>query len=555
METGDTIAFVLIAFVFFVAIIYFIIKSNEKSTRVRTILKNHPSLVMTLLDIEKKPSHVTLSEEQTKKILSLTDSDWDEWEALIDRVLNIARLYPYALHEFINEHFSGNKGKVLSEKNVAHYTPIPQKVKHVIYSLSLEDLRKIDADSEATWKQRDDVLLSASKIKLKFPEGYKSFCTIKKSATPLNSEVVSHKEQIAELQKSYEDSKGYEGWEKKQEDFCSKYLKILSDVRSHDGRYPYEVAFKKPNRYGNLENSKFKIWQGFCKSYSSHLLNLQTDNFKARYNIITRFKDRHRSYYDNVYDNIFEIITKIKSEVQGDVYVVFIDRCKLDWPSISYDYHYKHLRELIDNSEIHRLNFSEMPIFKDKKNIKSIFILDFITSNNELMSNCKLIIEHFSKSVPVIGYYSMMKEYDEEELLDLSKSHEGFLSTETDDVDFIKKCLLQVHKDSYFSYFAIPNTWIGDADKATETKKTWLDNPYQFLFETWREDKKVVGKYSIDGGNHYVDIAFEGDTFNVDDTARFTHLLLTKMGILSQFKKNGQKAIDYMNNNRILGRD
>ena len=53
--------------------------------------------------------------------------------------------------------------------------------------------------------------------------------------------------------------------------------------------------------------------------------------------------------------------------------------------------------------------------------------MDFVTSNEELKNNCKLIIEHFSKSVPFIGYYSMKKEYDEDELKKIAENQEGYL--------------------------------------------------------------------------------------------------------------------------------
>lgn len=57
----------------------------------------------------------------------------------------------------------------------------------------------------------------------------------------------------------------------------------------------------------------------------------------------------------------------------------------------------------------------------DDGEFESIFIIDFITSNDELKSNVQLIIEHFSNSVPILGYYSLVKQYDEEELLKIKK--------------------------------------------------------------------------------------------------------------------------------------
>jgi hypothetical protein len=193
-----------------------------------------------------------------------------------------------------------------------------------------------------------------------------------------------------------------------------------------------------------------------------------------------------------------------------------------------------------------------LPSVTDNGNIGGVFVLDFITSNEELISNCKFIIEHFNKSVPLIGYYSMIKEYDEEELLSLAKGNERFLNSEENDIEFIKKCLLQVRKHSYFSYLAIPNTWIGEASHAELTKRKWLDNPAQYDFKTTDKEGCISGKYSIDGGKNYKDIFVVGDKFDIDDIAQFTYILLKEMGVLPQFKENGHKAIEYMNTEECL---
>lgn len=582
METSDIIALVLIAVVGIAAMVYFIIKSNGKTARVRSILKDHPSLVMALLNSEKQPSLEDISDVQSETILSLTDSDWDEWEDLKGRVLNIAEQYPYTLHEFINEHFPKNKERIIYKKKVANFTPIPKKVKHALNSLLLEELQKINLDSEATWKQRDELRLSVSKIKLKFPEGFKSYCSIHKSSPLLNSEIVGYQKHIAELQKLYDDSKGYEGWEKKQDDFCSKFWQMLKDGRSQDGRYTYDVSFKKPNRKGSHVESHFKVWQGFCGSFSSFLIDKQTSSFLERYNEISEFKNRERYFYDSVYDDIFEIINKFNEEIFGDLYVILIDRCKLNWDKRTYDYHYAHIRELIDNSDsnIQRFNFCDLPDVNDNGNIGGVFVLDFVTSNEELKNNCKLIIEHFSKSVPFIGYYSMKKEYDEDELKKIAENQEGYLvnddnpkedifedefiesvdihktwfngDDENTDTEFIKNSILRIKKHPFFSYMAIPNTWIGKAYGAESTKRKWLDNPELYLFKTNDKEGRISGEYSVDGGKSYEDISIEGNSFNIDDVALFTYQLLEGMGVFLQFKQKGDKAIVYMNSKGFL---
>lgn len=554
MDSNDIIAIIIIVTVCLATIAYFIIKNNGINNRVNSVIKSYPSFVKVLLNCETIPAQLELSKEQRDKILSITDEEWKEWETISNKAVILAGKYPYTLFEFINELFPEYKERVNFKGKVNLFAPVQKKVKMAVASLLLEELRKIDSDTETVWKEREELRLNATKIKQKYPEGYNAYCKINENNSPKDIELVKEKKRIAELQKLYDESKGYEGWEKKQEEFCSDFWQILKDVRSQDGRYTYNISFKKPTRDGTLTDSKFKVWQGFCESYSSYLLDKQTEEFKARYDRIPLFEKRTRYFYDRVYEQIFSMITKLKEKISGDLGVILINRCKRNWSEITYNYHYRHISELLAETEndVLLFEFSDLPFIKDNGNLGGIFILDFITTNEELKSNCKLIIEHFNKSVPLLGYYSMLKEFDEKELLKVAENHDGYLDSEEKDVEFIKNCLLQVRKHSFFSYLAIPNTWIGEAGGAESTKRTWLDNPTKYQFVTNDEDGYISGSFSVDGGESYEDISIEGDSFDVDDTAKFTYHLLKKMGVLSQFKKNSQKAIQHMNRDGLL---
>lgn len=309
MATSDIIAILLILSVVIAVIGYFIIKSNEKNKRIRTLVKKYPSLALILLNCEKLPPISEITEEQSTKILSLLDNDWEEWESLRKRVGELAEKYPHTLYDFINSSFPKCKERVNYKNGVKLFTPIPQKVKVAVASLLLEELRKIDADPENVWKEWDALRLYASNIRQKYPEGYKSFCLVHNDKLPKDSVVVNNKKHIAELQKLLDESKAYEGWEKKQEEFCSKFWQILKDVRSQDGRYTYNVSFNKPTRKGTLVESKFKVWQGFCKSFSTCLLDKQTESYLQRYKKIEEFKNLGRYFCERVYEDVFSIIT------------------------------------------------------------------------------------------------------------------------------------------------------------------------------------------------------------------------------------------------------
>jgi hypothetical protein len=561
MGNSDIFAVVLIGSVVLAALIYFIIKSNGKNNRVISLLQNHSSQIKILLNREKDPAISALSEDDIKIMLSFSDSDWQDWDELLKRVSALANQFPYSVYEFINEYIPSVKDRNFYKKYFTVNMTIYQKVNIAIASMILDELRIIDADSEETWKQRDNLRQLANIIQHKYSEGYKTYCEIHRLKRTQNHIVVKDKNHIAELQKLYDECKGYIGWEKKQEEFSTTYLKILKDVRSQDGRYPYNVPFNKPNRRGLLEESKFILWQGFCEHFSSFLLDRQTNDFKINFSRISEYGRKSRYFYDRVYDDIFDIINKFDEAVTGSLYVIFIDRCKHNWSKETYDYHYSHLRELLSETDIHYFNFSELPLLNDNGQIGGIFVFDFITSNDELMNNCKLIVEHIKKSVPLIGYYSMIKEYDEEELLELAENNERYLLPkkevydENEYIEYLRSCILQVKKAARFSFLAIPNVWIGSAVGAENTKKTWLNNPDSLRFRTKRKKGMISGEYSIDGGANYEEISIEGDVNDIDDIAHFTYRLFQTMGVLSQFKENGQKAIEYMNMRGFLSRN
>lgn len=551
MSTNDKIALALIAVIVITVIIFFVVRRLRKTNRIKSLLKNHSGKIKVLLDWDRAPSISELSEDDIATILSLSKNDWDEWGYLIQRVHELGNNYPDTVYEFINDFIPKARKRKSFNKDIRQSTNIQRIVSVAIDSMLLEELRLIDADSEDTWKQKDKLRERASQIREKYADGYKTYCDIQNDKNPKHGEIISDRKRIIELQSIYENCKNYEGWEEKQKDFCSTYWKILKDVRPQDGRYYYFVPFNKPTRKGALVESKFMVWQGFCECCSSFLLDRQTDSFKENYLRLEALKNRNRYFYDHVYDEIFQIIQKYAENIDGDLCIILIDRCKRDWPVITYDYHYRRVKELIAECDFYSYNFSELPNITDDGNMGGIFILDFVTSNEELLNNCKLIIEHFKKSVPLIGYYSMNKEYDEEELIELAEENEGYLNNdegdEETDIGFIKNCLLQVNKHQFFTYVAIPNTWIGEATRSEETKRTWLDNPNQYYFRTKEKEDYISGEYSIDGGNSYQELSIIGSKRDVDDVARYTYLLFKEMDVLDEFKEKGQKAIEFMN--------
>ena len=578
-----------IYFILFLAsvlvILGFIMFKDGPTKRLNSIIRKYRSQVLVLINKDNSSSNYILTTEERKRILSISDNDWEEWNKLREKIKSLALRHPDTVNDFINEYIPKAKDREFYKNRTKLFTPIPQKIATSIDAMLLDELRLIDADSEEIWSQRDLIRQNAITIIQKYPEGYRTFCEVQQNSSPQYTTIVRDKNNIAELQTVYDNCKGYNGWEEKQEEFCTKFWQILKEVRSEDGRYFYNVSFRKPTRRGSLVESTFKIWQGFCEDFCSHLQDRQTGIFRKNLDELALLKDRTVYYNDRVYDEIFEIITKFDNEVEGDLYVIFIDKSKLNWPKETYDYHYKHLRDVIDDSDIKRIDYCELPNFSDNGNIGGIFVFDFITSNEELKENCQMIIEQFNKSVPLMGYYTMEKEYDEKELLELDhylikeitedtdsqqRSDDDQGETEKEDTEskqsldddqgeneeegiaFIRMCLAKIRKHSFYTYTAIPNTWIGEAAGAQETKQQWLDQADKYVLKLIDKPGFIAGEYSTDGGDIFYEISVHGSSRNIDDTAKFTYYLLKKMGVFTIFKQNGHKAIEYMNRRGLL---
>lgn len=205
------------------------------------------------------------------------------------------------------------------------------------------------------------------------------------------------------------------------------------------------------------------------------------------------------------------------------------------------------------------------------------FVFDFITVNTDLIFTSKMLIESFTIKIPNVVWYSMIKEYDEDEMKSLcedaiketekkkeveeKKVKEEFeksslLHSKDRGIDFIKNQILAVNKHPFFSYYAIPNTLIGEAANSSEVKAMWLSSPEKYLVESINKNNKKAGyisiRYSIDGGLTWNVLERKADYQNIDEVTLFTYELFKAMGVFEEFISKGHKAISYMNSHQYL---
>lgn len=546
------------------AVSVFINKQNSLNGKVKSVFERHWLKAVVLLNRADRPSTIKeLSKKEKDLLLSLSDKEWAEWENLARECIGMSRNYPNAFDELITGFWDKIQERKYFVKNHRPDKSRKENYDVAIDSLLLDEVRLITAEPKINLEKKEERHNSIQKIKLKYPRGYKAYCENSKDGSPADFEIIRDIDYIIELQNNFEEHKAFRGWESRQKNFCITYRKILEELRPRDGKYTYEVPFQKMALSGLMKKSKFEIWQGYCDHYCSNLLDKQIASFRRNFELVSQFKDQSRFYKESVYDGIFGIICKIDSVIDGDTLAVFVTRNNSNWSSDTYDYHYRYLRNKLTSTEHPWCNIDELYDLEDKEQYQAVLIIDIITTNQELKNNSGLVIESFKRSIPLIGYYTLFKEYDQEELLALPKflkkekpvkskkvdtvSPAPVIYSEEEEISFIKTLLSQIEKHPFYSYVALPNTLIGNAGGAKRTKVRWLDDPEKYGFKTKSINGRIAGEYTVDYQRTWHDLIQLGNKNDLDDVAHYTYSLFKTMGLLEQFRKKGTYAVNYMN--------
>jgi hypothetical protein len=520
------------------------------------------------------PDKSTLSNEQKRLIASITDSEWEEWEELIAKVTAIANAYPATFDEFLKECYPDIPKRNLYKEPSCKNSPIKTTLPNKIECLTLYELRSIETEPNNIWEKRDQERIEASTLLNKCPEGGKDYISLRQTSFVSSAEILRNKERILNKQKRYRECHIFDGWEKKQESFCSDIWNVNKKFLPNNGRYSYMVPFQKPKIDGTLEMSEFKIWQFFKASYSSFCQEEQTEHYRTMLNKIPEFAKKERYYKKNIYDGVFSFIDGATNTLVEKPLVVFITSNSKEWGKETFDFHYKLLRSKLDDNKYTWCNLNDIQSINENAIYKSVIIIDFISTNEEMKKNSAYVIEFFKQSIPFVFYYSLIKEYDELEfkkiLNNIKKEKERELVVKTQiperkktelifeenmlkNETFVRQQYERVTKHTYFSYMAITNSLIGEAQGAEIIMPIWLKNHSKYKFSSKKVGtKRIGGSYSIDGGKSYVDLIISGDPDSFEDQVKYATLLFHKMGVINQFLKNGEKAIDELNFRKYL---
>lgn len=540
---------ILLIIVICILLLFFFRKLFRSENAVlKKAISNHNELVCALVQKVSVDKTTVFSEDEEQKIVTMTEEDWKEWESQIINQYKFFSANSFLVNDFLMEYFPNLYARTIYKMLCKRMS----KSEAAIRCLTFEEIQILSSMSENDWKQRREKLTRVNHIINDNPDGIKTYKEIHKISGVLSNSVVLQEQHTIEyLQNIFLHSQNLIDWEKRQIEFCKQYRAHIREWHPTCGYYTYEIPYKRIQKDGKHAQSSYCVWQSFDNHYSNHHLEKQSESLVNFNKKISEFKNRTRYYYDYVYAKVFEIIRNIETITGEKPLVIFINNCVYDWPKETYNFHYRYLKSILEENKYTYTDIDSLYKLPEEKNFSCIMIIDFITTNDELFTNCNLVLDFFKNHTPVIGYHSILKEFSDMETLDIIEEEKKKEDNDKNGILYVKELFLRVEKNDYFVYFAIINVLIGKASHSDEIKKTWLNNPDTIQANGDTKNGIIKFNYSIDGEAEK-EFSMKGDGNSIDDVSRFSYMFLKKAGLWEQFKKNGLKAVNKMNALEVL---
>lgn len=530
----------------------------RRNRRVESLKEKYAVQILIALNKDHWDSSRRLTSLEKRKILRMNVKELEKWRLLSLQAMDIARRYPNAFVEQVLDVIKSIKDRPYYEYNSKKRRS--SDIANVIAeSLTIEELQLVLSESEINWKSLEVERKEAQKIRAFYPRGFEQF--IKHESAKINSHVICHnKNTIKQYQQMYDTAQSYNVWEQAQIEFCSKIWQVYKDCRPDDGRYCYEVPYYKPNEEGKKYQSTFKIWQGFLFGYTPFCRDSLTEFYLQQLAKVDEFRICQRYFYLFVYRSLVKMVETCAEQVGEKPLVVIVSKNEFNWEQTTYDYHLKYFFDTLRNNNYELVDREELNSLSRDTHYKMVIIFDLITTNEQLFYNASLVVEHFSYAIPNLAYYSIIKQFDEDEtkiilkqeMDKIKKTEEDKLSREQELEEnngkaFVKDLFLKMDKHPFFSYIAITNTLIGGAVKSEQIGKVWLSTPEQFYIKSIEKNNGSIScEYSDDFQKTFHKFETEGQD-DLEGIVNFTYRLFVKMGVWQQFVDKGADAIDAMN--------
>lgn len=379
-------------------------------------ISNHNQLVCALVQKVYVDKTTIFSEDDEQKIVTMTEEDWKEWESQIVKQYKFFLANKFLVNDFLKEYFPNLFERALYKKLIKRKS----KSEAALRSLTFEEIQIFTSMSDDDWKKRREKLTRVNRIINNNPEGIKTYKEIHKISGVLSMSVLLKEQHTIEnLQDYFIQAQSLIDWEKRQDDFSKQYRAHIREWHPSCGFYTYKIPYKRIQKDGSHTQASYCVWQSFNRHYSNHHLDKQSEDLINLNNKISEFRSRTRYYYDHIYTKVFDIIRNTETITGEKPLVVFINNCIYDWPKETYDFHYRYLKSILEQNQYTYTDIDTLYKLTKEKIFSCVMIIDFITTNEELFTNCNLVLDYFKDNAPVIGYHSIFKEFSEKEILDL----------------------------------------------------------------------------------------------------------------------------------------
>ena len=544
-----------------VILIYRFFNRDSVLSKIRTIIHDHPKQVRTLLGKEVVADVSSLTDEEKHTILGMTNEDWMEWEQLIRETLIISKQNPFKFDDFIEETWPDVYSRPGMPKDM-FVDPVKKRTS-VIHTLTLEELRLICSQTEEDWKKRMRIISLAGEIRRANQDGLRIYLEQNGGSAPTNKTLVRERKAIEYYQQAYSASKRYKEWERRQGEFCTIYRQIVRDCYPNAFCSSYDISYKCPSAKGDYSKSSYKVWQTFVNAYSLYYVDRLPAYCTETCKFLPEFKNQNRHFVDWVFQSILKIIKSSFEQSGGTGLVVFVTNSAAEWPITTYAYHYSDVKKLLSNEGVPYCDIQDLCTIDDTTRYDSVVMIDFITKNDEISTNCNLVVDYFNKNIPCIGYFSFVKEYSEEETKTLVKNTpaQNLVQqpipapqpiNEQEEISFLKSKFERIKIGGAFAFSIIPNTLIGTAVNAPYVKPVWLHNADRYHIEMIKSTSGISCKYSCPGVIGTKNFSTQGNRNNLDAVVEFTYRLFKLMGVWDQFKQRGENAIQTIIKNRYV---
>lgn len=552
--------------VIILAICFFFVR-RYLNKRIEFLKKKYDTQILVALNMDKWDSFHPLTKDEKRKILCLNEEELEKWRLLFLKAKEIARRYPDAFVEQVIGVNKAIKSRPYYDYHSIMYSHrISDKAILIAESLTIDELQFVLSEPEEHWMKLEAERKDAIRIRTDYSKGFEIF---KKhvSGKISNSDICHNESNINLYQKMYDTAESYNAWEKTQIEFCSKIWQLYKDCRPEDGRYVYEVPYNKPNEEGKKCQSTFKIWQGFVYGYTPFCSNILTEEYLQKITIVDDLKVCRRYFQASIYESLFNMLNTCTEQIGEKPLVIVVRKNEFNWSQSTYDYHLKKFFDRLRDNEYELIDRDELSSLSRERCYKMAIIFDLITTNEQLFYNSSLVVEHFSYAIPHIAYYSVIKQYNEDETKKLLKDEiekrkkaeeeelarlQELKNNEDKGKAFVKELFLKQEKNSFFSYLAITNTLIGEASEAEQIKKVWLNTPEKFHIKSVeRLNGHISCEYSVDYEMSFskFEIEYQDD---LEGNVCFAYYLFVKMEVWQQFLEKGKDAIEAMNRMQCL---